>query len=141
VEGRASHRDSQRPLDDRFQVSGRACAASIAAAFAATGAGFPASAGCPPGRPTTAISWQAPAAGAIHHALRGGTGIPGQQRRMRQLAPGTWQQALAVLLGTSPGWQDNGPSQSVVEVAIYPDVIWLAARPLQAQNTRHCAAP
>ncbi len=33
-----------------FQVSGCACAASIAAAFAATGAGFPASAGFPPGR-------------------------------------------------------------------------------------------
>jgi len=81
------------------------------------------------------------ATGAIHHALRGGTWIPGQQRRMRQLAPGTWQQALAVLLGVSPGWQDNSPSQSAVEIAIYPDVIWLAARILQAQDTRHCAAP
>ena len=32
-----------------FQVSGRACAASIAAAFAATGAGFPALTGSPAG--------------------------------------------------------------------------------------------
>jgi hypothetical protein len=81
------------------------------------------------------------ATGAIHHALRGGTWIPGQQRRLRQLAPGTWQQALAVLLGARPGWQGSGPSQSAVEIAIYPDVIWLAARLLQAQDTRHGAAP
>jgi hypothetical protein len=58
------------------------------------------------------------ATGAVYHALRGGTWIPGQQRRMRQLAPGTWQQALAGVLGVSPGWQDDGPSHPVVEIAI-----------------------
>ncbi len=47
---------------------------------------------------------------------------------MRQLAPGTWQQALAGVLGVSPGWRVDSPSHPVVEIAIYPDVIWLAAR-------------
>ena len=60
------------------------------------------------------------ATGAIHRALRGGTWIPGQQRRMRQLAPGTWHQALAGVLGVSPGWPGDGPSHPVVEIAIYP---------------------
>jgi hypothetical protein len=32
---------------------------------------------------------------AIYHALRAGTWMPGQRRRRRQLAPGTWHQALA----------------------------------------------
>jgi hypothetical protein len=80
------------------------------------------------------------ATAAIHHALRGGTWIPGQQRRMRQLARGTWHQALPGVLGTSPGWQDNSPSQSVVEIAIYPDVIWLAARSLQARSASYRTA-
>jgi len=74
---------------------------------------------------------------AICHALRGGTWIPGQQRRMRQLAPGTWHQALADVLGVSPGWPDDDLSYSVVEIAIYPDVIWLAARTLRAQSASH----
>jgi hypothetical protein len=81
------------------------------------------------------------ATGAVHHALRGGTWIPGQQRRMRQLAPGTWQQALASVLGISQGWHDDGASYPAVEIAIYPDVIWLSARILRTQNTRHRAAP
>jgi hypothetical protein len=67
---------------------------------------------------------------AIHQALRADTWIPGQQQRMRQLAPGTWQQALADVLGAGPGRPD-GPGHPVVEIAIYPDVIWLAARSLQ----------
>jgi len=74
------------------------------------------------------------ATSAIYHALRASTWIPGQQRRMRQLAPGTWPQALAGVLGASPGWQDDGPSHSVVEIAIYPDVVWLAARTLRAPS-------
>jgi hypothetical protein len=72
------------------------------------------------------------ATGAIYHALRGGTWIPGQRRRMRQLAPGTWQQALADVLAASPGRPDDG--HPVVEIAIYPDVVWLAARTLQQQK-------
>jgi hypothetical protein len=73
--------------------------------------------------------------------LRGGTWIPGQQRRMRQLAPGTWQQALAGVLGASPGWPDDGPSHPAVEIAIYPDVVWLAARSLQARSASRRATP
>jgi hypothetical protein len=77
------------------------------------------------------------ATGAICHALRGGTWIPGQQRRLRQLAPGAWQQALAGVLGASPGCQDNGPGHPVVEIATYPDVVWLAARSLRARQLPH----
>jgi hypothetical protein len=67
------------------------------------------------------------ATGAIYHALRAGTWIPGQQQRMRQLAPGTWQQALAGMLAASPGRPDDHPGHPAVEIAIYPDVVWLAA--------------
>jgi hypothetical protein len=74
------------------------------------------------------------ATAAIHHALRRGTWIPGQQQRLHKLAPGTWQQALADVLGVSPGWQDDGPSYPAVEIAIYPDVVWLAARSLRARS-------
>jgi hypothetical protein len=66
--------------------------------------------------------------------LRGGTWIPGQRQRLRQLAPGTWDQALAGVPGAGPGWQDDGPGYSVVEIAIYPDVVWLAARSLRAHS-------
>jgi len=72
---------------------------------------------------------------AIHHALRTGTWIPGQQRRLRQLAPGTWQQALAGVLAVSPGRPDDHPGRPVVEIAICPDVVWLAARSLRMAST------
>jgi hypothetical protein len=72
---------------------------------------------------------------AIYQALRDGIWIPGQRQRMRQLAPGTWNQALAGALGASPGQQDDGPGHPVVEIAIYPEVVWLAAR-----STSHRAA-
>ena len=39
---------------------------------------------------------------AIYQALRGGTWIPGQRQRLRQLAPGTWEQALAGVLSGPP---------------------------------------
>jgi hypothetical protein len=77
---------------------------------------------------------------AIYQALRGGTWIPGQRQRMHQLAPGTWNQALAGVLGASPGRLDAGPGHPVVEIAIYPDVVWLAARSLREHSTRHRAA-
>jgi hypothetical protein len=80
------------------------------------------------------------ATGAIYRALRGGTWIPGQQQRMRQLAPGTWNQALAGVLGGRPGQQDDGPSHPVVEIAIYPDVVRLAARSLRARGASYRAA-
>jgi hypothetical protein len=72
--------------------------------------------------------------------LRGATWIPGQQRRMRQLAPGTWNQALAGVLSVSPSWQDDGPSHAVVEIAIYPDLVWLAARSLRARSASYRTA-
>jgi hypothetical protein len=71
---------------------------------------------------------------AICQALRTGTWIPGQRQRLRQLAPGTWHQALAAVLGALPGWPDDSPGHPVVEIAIYPDVIWLAARSLRAHH-------
>jgi hypothetical protein len=77
---------------------------------------------------------------AIYHALRGGTWIPGQRRRMQQLAPGIWEHALAGVLGGSPGRPDDSPGRSAVEIAIYPDVVWLAARSLREHSTSHRAA-
>ena len=74
---------------------------------------------------------------AIYQALRAGTWIPGQRQRLRQLAPGTWDQALADVLAVSRGRQDDGHGHPVVEIAIYPDVVWLAARSLQAHSDRH----
>jgi len=81
------------------------------------------------------------ATSAVYHALRGGTWIPGQQRRMRQLAPGTWNQALAGVLGVSPGGQGDSPGHPVVEIAIYPDVIWLATHNLRTHISRRSASP
>ncbi len=65
-----------------------------------------------------------------------GTWIPGRRQRLQQLAPGTWHQALADVLGVSPGRQDNGPGHPVVEIAIDPDVVWLAARSLRAHSAQ-----
>jgi hypothetical protein len=78
---------------------------------------------------------------AIYQALRGGIQIPGQRQRPRQLAPGTWNQALADALGGSPYRQDDDPGHPVIEIAIYPDVVWLAARSLQAHSASHRAPP
>jgi hypothetical protein len=77
---------------------------------------------------------------AVCQALRDGTWIPGQRRRMQQLAPGTWKQALAGVLGASPARQDDSPGRSAVEIAIYPDVIWLAAWSLREHGTGRRAA-
>ena len=77
---------------------------------------------------------------AIHQALRAGTWIPGQRQRLRQLAPGTWKQALAGVLDVSPGRPDDRPGHPAVEIAIYPDVVWLAARSLRAHSASHRAA-
>jgi hypothetical protein len=76
---------------------------------------------------------------AIYGALRGGTWIPGQRQRLRQLAPGTWDQALAGVLGNH-GRQDDNPGQPAIQIAIYPDVVWLAARSLREHSASHRAA-
>jgi hypothetical protein len=52
--------------------------------------------------------------------------------------PGTWQQALAGALSISPDRQDDGPSYPAVEIAIYPGVIWLAARIFRARHQPSC---
>jgi hypothetical protein len=77
---------------------------------------------------------------AIHQALRDGTWIPGQRQRLQQLAPGTWEQALADVLAGRPGRPDDGPGHPVVEIAIYPEAVWLTARSLRAHNASHSAA-
>ncbi len=69
---------------------------------------------------------------AIHHALRAGTWTPSQQQRLHQLDPSTWQQITA---GTTPGWRYGGPASPAIEIAIYPDIIQLAARSLRARGT------
>jgi hypothetical protein len=78
---------------------------------------------------------------AIYHALRADTWIPGQRQRLRQLAPSTWQQALAGVLAVSPSRPDDAPGHPAVEIALYPDVVWLAARSLRAHSASHRAAP
>jgi hypothetical protein len=40
----------------------------------------------------------------------------------------------AGVLGVSPGWQDDSLSHPVVEIAIYPDVVELAACSLRARS-------
>jgi len=45
-----------------------------------------------------------------------------------------------VLLDGTPGRPDAGAGQVVVEIAIYPDVVWLAARSLREYGTSHRAA-
>jgi hypothetical protein len=77
---------------------------------------------------------------AIYQALRDGTWIPGQRQRLEQLAPGTWERALAGVLAGRPGGPDDGPGHPVVEIAIYPDVVWLTARSLRAHSASHRAA-
>jgi len=78
---------------------------------------------------------------AIYQALRDGTWIPGQRQRLQQLAPATWEQALADVLNGRAGRPDDGPGKAIVEIAIYPDVVWLAARSLQAHSASHRAPP
>jgi hypothetical protein len=48
--------------------------------------------------------------------------------------PGTWQQALAAVLAARPGRPDHSPGHPAIEIAIYPDTVWLAARSLRAHS-------
>jgi len=41
------------------------------------------------------------------------------------------------VLGLGRGRPDDNPGHAVVEIAIYPDVIWLAARSLKAHSASH----
>jgi hypothetical protein len=71
---------------------------------------------------------------AIYQAIRDGTWIAGQQHRLNHFAPGTWQQALAAALAPRPWRPDGHPGHPAIEIAIYPDVIWIAARSLRTRN-------
>jgi hypothetical protein len=77
---------------------------------------------------------------AVYQALRDGTWIPGWRQRMQQLAPVTWQQALVTVLSGRPCRPDDSPGHSAVEIAIYPDVVWLAARSLREHSASRRAA-
>ena len=74
------------------------------------------------------------ATNAIRSAVRTGTWTPRQRQRLRQLDPGTWPQAVP---GPDPGWQYDLSGNLVIQIAIYPDVVWLAARSLQAHDTSY----
>jgi hypothetical protein len=81
------------------------------------------------------------AIGAIRRAIAIGTWTPQQRQRLRQLAPATWQQALDGALAACPGRPDDSRGHSLIEIAIYPDVVWLAARILQDGNCGGQQAP
>jgi hypothetical protein len=72
------------------------------------------------------------AAHAIRSAVRTGTWTPRQRQRLHQLDPGTWPQAPP---GPDPGWQYNLSGNIVIQIALYPDIVWLAARSLPAHDT------
>lgn len=74
------------------------------------------------------------ATSALYQAIRDGTRIAGQQRRLHHLAPGTWQQALATAITPRPWRPDEQPPHPAIEIALYPDVIWITERILR---TRH----
>jgi len=44
------------------------------------------------------------------------------------------------VIGVNPEWQDDRHSHLVVEIAIYPDVVWLAARSLRARSASYRTA-
>jgi hypothetical protein len=87
----------------------------------------------PPPRPAA----PPPVAGCRgHHQRRHPGHLPGPPRRHLDpgptaapapARPATWEQALADVLSGRPGRPDDGPGQAIVEIAIYPDVVWLAA--------------
>ena len=61
-------------------------------------------------------------------------------QRLQQLAPRTWNQALAEVLGDRASRPDDSPGQAIVEIAIYPEVVWLTARSLRTHSASHRAA-
>jgi hypothetical protein len=73
----------------------------------------------------------------IRQALRTGTWTPRQRQRLHQLDPGTWPQAAP---GSDPGWQYDLSGNLVIQIAIYPDIVWLATRILQARSASERAA-
>jgi hypothetical protein len=78
------------------------------------------------------------AAHAIHGAVRAGAWAPRQRQRLHQLDPGTWPQAAPE---PGPGWQCHPSGNPATEIAIYSDVIRLAAQALGAHSASDAAAP
>jgi hypothetical protein len=74
----------------------------------------------------------------IRCAVRAGAWTPRQRQRPHQLDPGTWPQAAP---GAAPGWQYNLSGNLVIEIAIYPDIVRLAAYNLQPPSTGRREAP
>jgi hypothetical protein len=74
---------------------------------------------------------------AIHRALRAGAWTPRQLQRLGQLDPGTSHQAAPAV---TPSWRYDGPGNPAIEIAIYPDIIRLAARTLQARGVSRLPA-
>lgn len=72
----------------------------------------------------------------VRSALRAGAWTPRQRQRLHQLDPGTWPQAAP-----GPGWQYNLSGNPVIEIAIYPDVIRLAAHTLRAHSASDDTEP
>jgi hypothetical protein len=68
------------------------------------------------------------ATNTIRSALRVGTWTPDQRQRLHQLDPGTWPQAAP---GPDPGWQYDLSGNLVIQIAIYPDIVRLAAHNLR----------
>jgi hypothetical protein len=71
------------------------------------------------------------AAHALHSALRVGAWTLPQRQRLHQLDPGTWPQAAPE---PDPGWQYDLSGNPAIEIAIYPEIVWLAAHNLRAQE-------
>jgi hypothetical protein len=68
----------------------------------------------------------------IYRGLSAGAWTPRQLQRLRQLDPGAPRQAPPRAI---PSWPYDGPGNPAIEIAIYPDVIRLAARTLRAGDT------
>ena len=77
-----------------------------------------------PSTPSTAPS--APSAPA--------PGPPANGQRLHQLDPSAWPQAAPE---PGPGWQYNVSGNLVIEIAIYPDMVRLAAHNLQVPDASH----
>jgi hypothetical protein len=78
------------------------------------------------------------AAHAIHSALRIGAWTLPQRQRLHQLDPGTWPQTAPE---PGPGWQYDLSGNPVIQIAIYPDIIRLAAYNLHSIGTGRREAP
>ncbi len=71
---------------------------------------------------------------AIHSALRVGAWTLRQRQRLHHLDPSVWPQAAPE---PGPGWQYNPSGNLVIEIAIYPDMVRLAAHNLQVPDASH----